>query len=34
LNIAESPIGQRRVAIENLDAKRGVATFRPPRFEA
>jgi hypothetical protein len=32
LNIAASPIGQRRFAIENLDAKHGVATFRGATF--
>jgi hypothetical protein len=32
LNITASPIGQRRFAIENLDAKHGVATFRASMF--
>jgi hypothetical protein len=34
LNIAASPIGQRRVTIENLDAKHGVAMFQGAMFEA
>lgn len=32
MNIAASPIGQRRFAIENLQAKHGVATFRGAMF--